>query len=369
MALQTSGQISLGDVRGELDSSGQISLGSSNVRELFGISSGEIQMSDGYGATSGTPIFLAHSSSGGTSTSNMEFLGGTIESPQHLATAPDTAFSIGAARVDPDDQLLFYINNDRDGIVKVDYSDINNLVSTNFSIDVVKLSINTTYRRLYALDGGDITIFDYNFNVIKSISTGYPGIAADLTYTEDAFIYQEIFGTTITELDADGNFVKDVNSGSDFGVFAESRDLRYDSVNDKLVGFEGAGSLFDPFVVYNWSLGASGSVSVVDYQSFNDTGQGSFILFPEVQKLIFAGLDTYSLIDYSGPLVREDTISRLGIRTGSTRIGNTNIIAAMDRTQERIDFIELDGNNINLISSYDGSGVGGATNGDVVYLE
>lgn len=51
MALQTSGAISLNNVNVELGNSGtaQISMGSSAVRNLFGIPSGAISMSDGYG--------------------------------------------------------------------------------------------------------------------------------------------------------------------------------------------------------------------------------------------------------------------------------------------------------------------------------
>lgn len=51
MALPASGQISLNDVNVELGNSGtaQIDMNSAAVRGLFGISSGEIEMSDGYG--------------------------------------------------------------------------------------------------------------------------------------------------------------------------------------------------------------------------------------------------------------------------------------------------------------------------------
>lgn len=51
MALQTSGQISLNDVNVELGNSGtaQIDMGGSAVRGLFGIASGQIAMSNGYG--------------------------------------------------------------------------------------------------------------------------------------------------------------------------------------------------------------------------------------------------------------------------------------------------------------------------------
>lgn len=54
MALQSSGQISLNDVNVELDNSGtaQIGLGDTAVRDLFDISSGEIEMADGYGKSS-----------------------------------------------------------------------------------------------------------------------------------------------------------------------------------------------------------------------------------------------------------------------------------------------------------------------------
>ena len=51
MALQTSGQISLNDVNVELGNSGtaQIDMGGSAVRGLFGVASGQIAMSNGYG--------------------------------------------------------------------------------------------------------------------------------------------------------------------------------------------------------------------------------------------------------------------------------------------------------------------------------
>ncbi len=49
MALPSSGQISLHDVRTELGLSGQISLTDSAVRSLFAIASGQISLHDGYG--------------------------------------------------------------------------------------------------------------------------------------------------------------------------------------------------------------------------------------------------------------------------------------------------------------------------------
>jgi hypothetical protein len=54
MALQSSGAISLNDVNVELGNSGtaNINMGSSAVRDLFGVSSGAISMSDGYGKSS-----------------------------------------------------------------------------------------------------------------------------------------------------------------------------------------------------------------------------------------------------------------------------------------------------------------------------
>lgn len=54
MTLQSSGQISLNDVNVELGNSGTatINMNSSDVRDLFGISSGQISLSDGYGKSS-----------------------------------------------------------------------------------------------------------------------------------------------------------------------------------------------------------------------------------------------------------------------------------------------------------------------------
>ena len=76
MALPSSGQISLNQVNVELGNSGtaQIDMNSSAVRGLFGISSGEIEMADGYGASSEYVLSGNHSiitastyiSSGGT---------------------------------------------------------------------------------------------------------------------------------------------------------------------------------------------------------------------------------------------------------------------------------------------------------------
>jgi hypothetical protein len=57
MALQTSGQISLANIRTELGGSGQISMNDSGARGLIGASSGsELEMSDWYGASNGTDI-------------------------------------------------------------------------------------------------------------------------------------------------------------------------------------------------------------------------------------------------------------------------------------------------------------------------
>jgi len=60
MALPASGQISLNDVNVELENSGtaQISMNDAAVRALFEISSGEIEMSDGYGKAAFTPGFV-----------------------------------------------------------------------------------------------------------------------------------------------------------------------------------------------------------------------------------------------------------------------------------------------------------------------
>mgnify|MGYP003625381026 CR=1 FL=1 len=61
MALPSSGQITLNQVNVELGLSGtaQIGLGDSAVRGLFGIASGEIEMSDGYGKSSETTLTSA----------------------------------------------------------------------------------------------------------------------------------------------------------------------------------------------------------------------------------------------------------------------------------------------------------------------
>jgi len=57
MALQTSGQISLNDVNVELGLGGttQIAMAGGPVRTLFGVPSGQIAMSDGYGAANWAP--------------------------------------------------------------------------------------------------------------------------------------------------------------------------------------------------------------------------------------------------------------------------------------------------------------------------
>lgn len=59
MALQTSGRIDLSDVSVELGNSGTtyITIGSAEVRDLFGISSGAISLSDGYGVSAQAAYF------------------------------------------------------------------------------------------------------------------------------------------------------------------------------------------------------------------------------------------------------------------------------------------------------------------------
>ena len=58
MALQSSGAISLNNVNVELGNSGtaSINMGSAAVRDLFGVASGAISLSDGYGASNGYDI-------------------------------------------------------------------------------------------------------------------------------------------------------------------------------------------------------------------------------------------------------------------------------------------------------------------------
>lgn len=85
MALQSSGTISLNDVNVELGNSGTatINMGSSDVRGLFGVASGTISMSDGYGASSGNIfgsralIAAGHSSASGGAQTDVEYFNST----------------------------------------------------------------------------------------------------------------------------------------------------------------------------------------------------------------------------------------------------------------------------------------------------
>lgn len=72
MALPSSGAISLYAVNIELGLSGTttISLNQSTVRDLFGVASGQISMSDGYGKTSATFQFLSQPGAGNSSTTD-----------------------------------------------------------------------------------------------------------------------------------------------------------------------------------------------------------------------------------------------------------------------------------------------------------
>lgn len=58
MALQTSGKISLLDIRTELKKDGKISLDDSDVRKLAGKESGEISFSDFYGKSNNKPVIF-----------------------------------------------------------------------------------------------------------------------------------------------------------------------------------------------------------------------------------------------------------------------------------------------------------------------
>lgn len=64
MALPSSGQITLNQVNVELGNSGtaEISMGSAAVRGLFGIASGEIEMSDGYGKSNTFTLTISSNS-------------------------------------------------------------------------------------------------------------------------------------------------------------------------------------------------------------------------------------------------------------------------------------------------------------------
>ena len=87
MALQGSGQISLNDVNVELGNSGtsQISLGDADVRDLFGVASGAISLSDGYGATN-NPYYLMRYALKDPAT---EYLGSTYSTADnHISPLP-----------------------------------------------------------------------------------------------------------------------------------------------------------------------------------------------------------------------------------------------------------------------------------------
>ena len=69
MALPSSGQITLNQVNVELGltATAQIGMNDSAVRGLFGIASGEIEMSDGYGKANTTPYHFLVIAGGGSS--------------------------------------------------------------------------------------------------------------------------------------------------------------------------------------------------------------------------------------------------------------------------------------------------------------
>ena len=71
MTLPASGQITLNQVNVELGNSGtaQIDMNSAAVRGLFGVASGQISMSDGYGKASFTPYVAT----GGTVTTDGDY--------------------------------------------------------------------------------------------------------------------------------------------------------------------------------------------------------------------------------------------------------------------------------------------------------
>lgn len=70
MALQTSGQISIADINTELgnSSTAQLGLGDSSARDLAGIASGQIAMSNFYGASASLVSFVNAASDGVTAT-------------------------------------------------------------------------------------------------------------------------------------------------------------------------------------------------------------------------------------------------------------------------------------------------------------
>lgn len=80
MTLQSSGAISLADVRTELGASGAISLGDTNVRNLAGVASGAISLSNLYGKSNGATF----TPNGGTTSSSPVAL-------ESIATYPGSA--------------------------------------------------------------------------------------------------------------------------------------------------------------------------------------------------------------------------------------------------------------------------------------
>ena len=80
MALQSSGAISLNNVNVELGNSGTayITMGSAAVRDLFGVASGAISLSDGYGASSfgwgGSRGVFMGGYNGGTRYNNIDYI-------------------------------------------------------------------------------------------------------------------------------------------------------------------------------------------------------------------------------------------------------------------------------------------------------
>jgi hypothetical protein len=106
MGLQTSGPISLGDVRTELGESGAIGLGNSNVRTLAGVASGAISLGNLYGKSSATVFHWTGSGVAGPDGSSWFVINETFPSAATFTNVKATATVSGVQAQD----LSIYIN-------------------------------------------------------------------------------------------------------------------------------------------------------------------------------------------------------------------------------------------------------------------
>lgn len=89
MALPTTGPISLGQVKEELNKTGSISLGSTDVRNLAGKTSGQISLSDLYGKSAATWVKVGNTDGLGVIMNE----GSGEDEDHYISEAIDTAIS------------------------------------------------------------------------------------------------------------------------------------------------------------------------------------------------------------------------------------------------------------------------------------